>query len=448
MTRFTLGYLLVIVLCVSCDSKIDVLNEGEGNKGATKVELSKILDQSNAREGIEVNTIDASVNGSDFDSSGLPIEYSCSYDNTLDAAVESGSNCSLLSGLNFNRNSGVLNWVPEYGQVGTYEFKIVGTNGNSTGSSIFSISVIRESFVSVWRTGSSSEVIELPLQSGLNYDFFVDWGDGSGIEHYTSDSGVTHTYTNAGDYTVTITGLVEGWDFNSTDRSKEKIISVVNFGDMGWIDLQDAFYDCSNLESFSGGGTFRVTDFSYMFQNTPSLANIDLSNFKTTSAESLAGMFSGANAIRTLDLSSFDTKKVQSMEDMFYNATSLILINLSSFDTSSVEVMAYMFQNTTNLLSLDLNHFDTSSVISMAQMFDGASSLSRLDLSSFDTRMVSDMDAMFRSTTKLGEINANGWKLDHGPSGSGIFTSANSDLEVFCDPTSLGTADFFGEACL
>ncbi|TFH28865.1 MAG: hypothetical protein E4G98_04715, partial [Promethearchaeota archaeon] len=68
-------------------------------------------------------------------------------------------------------------------------------------------------FLSVWDTsclsdGSSAiDQIRLPLTPEGNYNFLVQWGDGTSdvITSY-SDPKVTHTYAPAGIYVVNITG--------------------------------------------------------------------------------------------------------------------------------------------------------------------------------------------------------------------------------------------------
>ena len=141
----------------------------------------------------------------------------------------------------------------------------VTTNEDTSNASSVKIHVISTTFVSVWRTTGVDESIKLPLRSGYNYDFIVDWGDGSPLSIITTynDPEITHIYALAGDHTVTITGLLEAWYF-SNFGDKDKIISVSDFGDLGWINLSRAFDGCSNMTFFSGSGTTTVIDMSYM----------------------------------------------------------------------------------------------------------------------------------------------------------------------------------------
>ena len=78
------------------------------------------------------------------------------------------------------------------------------------------------SFISVWRTSSENESIILPLRSDYNYNFSVDWGDGSSnrITSY-DDPDRTHVYRQAGDYKMTISGVLEAWYFNNEENSSK-----------------------------------------------------------------------------------------------------------------------------------------------------------------------------------------------------------------------------------
>jgi hypothetical protein len=69
-------------------------------------------------------------------------------------------------------------------------------------------------FISVWRTTTWLEEIELPYEPSGFFDGTIQWGDGSSsINSYANRK---HTYTVPGTYTVTILGRIIGWSFNWT----------------------------------------------------------------------------------------------------------------------------------------------------------------------------------------------------------------------------------------
>ena len=152
-------------------------------------------------------------------------------------------------------------------------------------------------FVSTWRVNAGDEV-RLPLPSGFNYNFAIDWGDKSGEKRgypYISsfdDPDARHTYDSAGEHQVVIYGMVEAWSFATLAASKDKIIAVDELGDVGWKNMQGAFAGCSNLGVVNGGDTEQVTDMASMFEGVTSLRlNVASWSFKRVS--NMQSMFSG-----------------------------------------------------------------------------------------------------------------------------------------------------------
>jgi len=170
----------------------------------------------------------------------------------------------------------------------------------------------------VWQTTSASETITLPFNNGFQYDLIADWGDGtsSAITSW-NDPDKTHTYATAGSYTVTLSGIAQSWRFNN-GGDKNKILSVLDLGDVGWTNLYGAFYGCTNLSSVSGGKTGSVTNMSNMFRNAP-IINPDTSGYDTANVTNMHAMFYGATNANP-NTSGWNTSKVTSMSYMFYAA--------------------------------------------------------------------------------------------------------------------------------
>lgn len=322
-------------------------------------------------------------------------------------------------------NSNTLSCVTSSHSAGPKSLTV--TNPDSQTASLAGNFTYRESFISTWQISTPGESITLPLASGLNYDFMVEWGDGS-VERITSFSSPlkTHVYANAGIYTITINGLVEGWNFANVADSKLKIKTVVNFGDMGWKNLSLAFYGCSNLTSFSGGVTSQVTTMSGMFKNATSLTNLNVSSFNTSNVTDMSLMFYGVNTLTTLNLSNFDTAKVTNMSYMFYAMEAVTSLNVTSFNTSLVTNMASMFGHTNILPTLDVSTFNTSSVTNMTMMFEQAAGLTTLNLSNFNTSNVTSMSGMFNNANKLTSLNVSSFDTSKVTNMSLMFASLGS----------------------
>ncbi len=80
-------------------------------------------------------------------------------------------------------------------------------------------------FITTWEV-NAGESITIPINSSYNYDFTVDWGDGSTTAVATnnpSNADLIHTYTSTDTYTVTITGTFpaiyfdEGGDYDKIE---------------------------------------------------------------------------------------------------------------------------------------------------------------------------------------------------------------------------------------
>ena len=126
-----------------------------------------------------------------------------------------------------------------------------------------------------------------------------------------------------------------------------------------------------------------------------SLKNISLVNVDTSKVTNMSYMFqnTGANSeITELDVSSFDTSNVTNMSGMFYNQSALTELDLSNFDTSSVRNITAMFRQCKNLTKIDLSNFDTSRVESVYSLFGACSNLEEINLSNWDLTKVTRMD--------------------------------------------------------
>ncbi len=258
-------------------------------------------------------------------------------------------------------------------------------------------SYLSTDFVSTWRTNTSNETITLPLVGGYNYDMQVDWGDGTELTHITSfdDPEVSHTYLNAGDYQVKISGLAEAWSFNNSGSSKDLIIRVDNFGDLGWVNLAEAFNGCSNLKFFSGkgGNTSRVVDMTGLFQGAISAFIQDINQWDTSSVTSLerAFRFITANPV----IKDWNTSSVTNMFQAF-RSSSYINPDVANWDVSNVTNMAEMFIFAINANPV-VDNWDTSSVTNISFMFRESNALD-LNVRNWDVSNVSDMTQAFLGT--------------------------------------------------
>jgi surface protein len=290
------------------------------------------------------------------------------------------------------------------------------------------------SFVTTWKTEEDAEMITIVVRADLEYDFTVDWGDGT-VEDmiFMGESSFEHIYQNAGIYTVAIEGSFPGFTLNPLYfASADKILSVEQWGNIEWKILEEAFRKCENMvynatdvpdlsnvtsmygmfsgaTSFngdiSGWDTSKVTDMRSMFSGATSF-NGDISGWNTTSVTDMSYMFIGATSFNG-DISGWNTTSVTDMFAMFSNASSFNG-DISGWNTSSVTDMSVMFKNATSFNG-DISGWDTASVTDMEGMFYGANSFNQ-DLSGWNTSSVTDMSLMFFEATSFDQ-DLGGWNI-------------------------------------
>ena len=262
-----------------------------------------------------------------------------------------------------------------------------------------------EPFISVWEV-EAGYVIKLPLVEGFNYDFVVDWGDGSQSEITSADDpDKIHKYANTGNYTVRISGLVEAWSFPMPlgDYEPCKITSVPDLGDVGWKNLHAAFYACRKLAEVQGGDVSQVTSMSGMFYHAWSVVP-DTSRWDTSNVIHMSGMFSNTYAAN-FDTSRWDTSNVINMSYMFYYAVSANP-DVSQWDVSNVTDMGSMFARTDSA-NPDISQWNVSNVTDMNGMFANTVSANP-DVSKWDTSNVTNMRYMF-AAAKSATPDVNQW---------------------------------------
>ncbi len=211
-------------------------------------------------------------------------------------------------------------------------------------------------FISVWKTDnpgtSDDNQITLPLEADGNYDFTVDWGDGTTSQITQWDQAeVTHTYANAGEYTVTISGEFVGFRFNNSGDA-DKLIDIQHWGSLRL---------GNNGRAFTGANNFQ-------FSGTDALDLTDVTDLSATFHVSFIGEFgSPFNGY----IENWDVSEVTNFES-FFRGVKEFNKSLSRWDVSSAQNMEGMFANAT-LREMDISQWDVSSVENMEQFLFGAS---------------------------------------------------------------------------
>ncbi len=154
--------------------------------------------------------------------------------------------------------------------------------------------VIESPMLMVWRTTAPSESVGIVGQTlgstdeGIYYDFTIDWGDSTTVESYSGTAGknISHTYANAGDYEVKISGKYPGINANSTS-DRTKLIEFKQWGTCVIRSFINMFNGCSNMtytatDSPNWNGSLSNRGFDSVFRSCSSITSLDLSNWSSS----------------------------------------------------------------------------------------------------------------------------------------------------------------------
>lgn len=282
---------------------------------------------------------------------------------------------------------------------------------------------------------SNNDQLTLPTIPTGVYDFHVDWGDESSDDINTfDDPALTHTYSSAGTFNITITGIFTGWSFNNGGDA-EKLLTIsswsstFNFGNSngsfygctnlvitatdtnvlnmtGVTTLENTFRDCSSLNTtglLDDMDVSSVTNFTATFLGC-TLFNQTLNSWDMSSALSINSMFFSCSTFNQA-LNSWDVTSVTNMGAIFFGCTAYNG-NITSWSPGVATNMSAMFQNAT-VFNQDLNSWNVSSATNMQSMFDSAVAFNQA-LNSWVPSSVTNMQSMFDSATAFNS-NITGW---------------------------------------
>ena len=322
----------------------------------------------------------------------------------------------------------------------------VGITASHTGFLATQVAEIElGAFVSVWDTentstgSSASDTVTLPLESDGTYAFHVDWGDGSSDDITAfDDAAVSHTYSVAGTYTITITGTIDGWRFNNTG-DRLKLEEIQQWGPLRVGSNQAQFFGCENMAitatdelDVSGetelGGLFRncfgittppVTTnwdvsscltFRDMFRDCSGMTTPpDTSLWVTTVLDQVIAMFRGSGITSPPDVSGWDMSVCTTFREMFRDCSDLASPpDVSGWDTGACLTFDNMFRSCTSMTTApDVSLWDTAACGSFAIMFLNCV-FDTVEVDQWDISALTDASSMFQggtlTTTKYNEI--------------------------------------------
>jgi len=252
-------------------------------------------------------------------------------------------------------------------------YKPCGQNEICNGGKCFS------KYLQIKYTGvpANTSVI-LPIVEIPGKTFQISWGDGSN----TAQSEKTHTYSNPGDYIVTILG-----ENVIRELTSENIMRSQNSQGIQYI-----------THILSYGNNF-LTEINYAGMKNL----VSVPSFLPTNITWAVSMFSGCSNFNQ-DLSTWDVSNVGVMSFMFENCSKFNQ-DLSKWNVKKVNDMPGMFAGCTSF-NQPLNDWNVSGVSGMSAMFYGCKSFNQ-PLDKWNVKQVTDMRFMFVNCTSFNQDLSN-----------------------------------------
>ena len=274
-------------------------------------------------------------------------------------------------------------------------------------------------FVTTWETDAPNQNVTIPVM-GSTATYSIDWGDGTLRQTVLGNS--THTYDNAGNYTVSIYGSFERIVVGDLGSNSNKLRSIDQWGDISWTTMNQAFAGADNLiyKATDAPDLSGVTDMSWMFGYSDSF-NGNIEYWDVSGVTNMYAMFAGAESFNQ-PLNYWDVSKVTNMASMFAETDSFNQ-DLDRWDVSSVTSMHAMF-NDAEAFNGNIEYWDVSGVTDMGYMFDEAEFFNQ-DLDRWNVSRVTNMIYMFQSAAAF-DADISSWDVSGVTAMNGMFVNAGS----------------------
>lgn len=287
-------------------------------------------------------------------------------------------------------------------------------------------------------TGSSTSTqFKLPTSAlaSTSYGFDVDWGDGNidtGITAW-NDSRVTHTYASSGTYTITITGLIRGFNFQNTG-DRLKILDIQNWGTVEFVPVtltSGAFWGCSNLNvSATDSPTFLTGSQQGFFRACSSLVgNSSFGDWDLSPVDHLARFFDGCTLFDQ-NINNWNVSNCTSFDSMFFNMANYNR-PLNNWDVSAGTIFNQMFRSAI-VFNQNIGSWDLSNATSTIAMFydatafnnGGSDTIKNWNVSNVST-FCSSNNGMFRLALAFNQPIGI-WDVGNGTNFDSFFRNANA----------------------
>ena len=253
-------------------------------------------------------------------------------------------------------------------------------------------------FVTEW-TVDDNDTIVLPISyeyEGDN-DFFVNWGDGSAVENIKGvlDQAPSHTYSKAGKYHISITGICSYFDLSSIIEQypevPQKLTKLVSWGE-----IEAKRYGFTNAVNLAGEipspakNSFKhIKDFSYLFYHCQSIETIPADLFKNIpeQVQDFNGAFNRCEKLKYIPNGLFDeANNATNFRKCFHGCSSLTQIPENLFkNNTQVTTFENTFCECTGLTGIPENLFkNNKQVTTFENTFRECTSLTSIPVNLFN----------------------------------------------------------------
>ena len=292
-----------------------------------------------------------------------------------------------------------------------------------------------EAFAMVFELDSSLEVT-LPVAMDSYQGIYIDDGNGD-CNHVTNTNKekLTLSYPNktAGEEVIVRLAKApsdssnpnddwpdEGlktWNATRSTSFQNTLKEVLSFGNLNFVNLGQAFRNCTKLEKFTAGGSESgalTTTMFYFFRNANALREVDLTGMNFTNVTSSNGFFEDAESLISVDLTPMNSGSSSSanmtFNHFFDNCRNLTNITgLDTLDVSGSTQFDSMFYNTTKLdQTVDLGSWNMANALYLRYMFR-KSKIHPINIENWNVENVRSFRMMFASNQSITSYNLDNW---------------------------------------
>lgn len=250
-----------------------------------------------------------------------------------------------------------------------------------------------------WDLPEENMPVKIVIMTPGVCDLWIDWGDGTEVQHITEYDSVdlTHTYSDIGYFHALVSGSATTIGFYNGDLDDPAIVNnivyltdIPSVGDLSYTNLVGSFAGLQGLQKVCGGYTQNVTSLFATFSNDYSLTDIDLSTWDTSNVTNMNATF------YNVGINPFTKLKSASRVDL----------DISHFDVSNVTQAYRLFAN--SIINPITTNWVFSSLTNGYEMFAHNQEAIDTDTSTWAMPLATNLACMFADTKYLNP-NISNW---------------------------------------